>query len=338
MAIGTGDAVAESIKEQSPHQVWHPRLYERLRGRAYPLFVFGERVVPAAAIWAGARLRTAAFRDAGLVPGDRLALIVPPSAAFMQILVAALWEGLTIAPFPVSENAENALLAADARLAIVPEGSPALPGVWQAAQVDGPFRTGELRSPRHAPSPDARFLLRTSGTTGGGGRWIALGDTGILSVLGSHTPLLGIVEEQTHVLSSLPWHHAFGLLLDLLPALFSGAEIQRDGAGGRNIPALLDLADETGITYFSAVPLTIRRLAETGRGQQFLRGLSGGIVGGAPVDENLAAFLSQTNLRVGYGQTEASPGITLGGPGHWPGAGYLGTPLGCETRIDPIRS
>jgi histidine ammonia-lyase/tyrosine ammonia-lyase len=334
---GTGDTSAQTIYEPA-HQAWQPRLYERLRGNAYPLFVFGERIVPAAAIWAGARLWTAAFRDAGLVPGDRLALIVPPSAAFVQILVAALWEGLTIAPFPASEDMAEALLAADARLAIVPEDSPALPGAWRAGQVDGPSATGALRSPRHAPSPNVRFLLRTSGTTGGGGRWIALGDTGVLSVLDSHRPLLGILEEQTHVLSSLPWHHAFGLLLDLLPALFSGAEIQRAGEGGRNIPALLDLADEAGTTYFSAVPLTIRRLAETGRGQQFLRGLSGGVVGGAPVDENLAEFLSQTNLRVGYGQTEASPGITLGRPGVWPGAGYLGTPLGCDTRIDPVRS
>ena len=332
------DVRSESdVMGRSSHQAWQPRLYERLRARPYPLFVFGERVVPAAAIWAGARLWTAAFREAGLVPGDRLALILPPSAAFVQILVAALWEGLTIAPFAATDNIPESILAVDARLAIVPDGTFAVPGVWLAGAVDGPSQTGPLRSPLHPQTPGARFLLRTSGTTGGTGRWIALGDEGVLSVLDSHLPCLDLTEAKSRVLSSLPWHHAFGLLLDLLPALFSGAEIQRDPQGGRNIPALLDMADETGADHFSAVPLTIRRLAETGRGERFLRGLFGGIVGGAPVDDSLARFLATTQLRVGYGQTEASPGITLGNPGKWPGAGYLGTPMGCEVRIEPTR-
>lgn len=325
------------VRNRPSHHAWHSRLYERLRGNPYPLFIFGESVVPAAALWAGARLWTTAFREAGLMPGDRLALIVPPSAAFVQIVIAALWEGLTIAPFPASENVPAALGAVDARICLVSGSSFDVPGVWQAGQVDGPCKIGPLRTPRHARTPDARFLLRTSGTTGGDGRWIALSDTGVLSVLDSHLPFLGIEEARTRVLSSLPWHHAFGLLLDLLPSLFAGAEIQRDPQGGRNIPALLDSADAAGTDYFSAVPLTVRRLAETGRGQHFLRRLSGGIVGGAPVDDTLAKFLSETRLRVGYGQTEASPGITIGRPGIWPGAGYLGAPLGCETRIDPAR-
>jgi long-subunit acyl-CoA synthetase (AMP-forming) len=57
------------------------------------------------------------------------------------------------------------------------------------------------------------------------------------------------------------------------------------------------------------------------------------VVGGAPADAALAAVLAGTRLRAGYGQTEASPGITLGDPGAWR-AGALGRPLGCEVRLD----
>jgi long-subunit acyl-CoA synthetase (AMP-forming) len=50
------------------------------------------------------------------------------------------------------------------------------------------------------------------------------------------------------------------------------------------------------------------------------------------VDGDLAAALATTRLRVGYGQTEASPGVALGAPGEWR-AGILGRPLGCEVRV-----
>jgi long-subunit acyl-CoA synthetase (AMP-forming) len=77
----------------------------------------------------------------------------------------------------------------------------------------------------------------------------------------------------------------------------------------------------------------VRLLAATDAGRALLGGLRGGVVGGAPADAALAAALAGTRLRVGYGQTEASPGITLGDPGAWR-AGALGRPLGCEVRLD----
>jgi long-subunit acyl-CoA synthetase (AMP-forming) len=81
------------------------------------------------------------------------------------------------------------------------------------------------------------------------------------------------------------------------------------------------------------VPLTIQRLVDHPDGMGFLRQLQGGIVGGAPVAAPLAEALGETRLRVGYGQTEASPGIALGAPGAW-AANYLGRPLGCDVHLD----
>jgi acyl-CoA synthetase (AMP-forming)/AMP-acid ligase II len=134
------------------------------------------------------------------------------------------------------------------------------------------------------------------------------------------------------VLSVLPWSHAFGLVLDLLPALLAGAEIIRDPEGGRSPASLVSLADRWGATHLNAVPLTLRRLTEHERGDGLLDVLAGGIVGGAAVSAPLAERLSDTHLRVGYGQTEAAPGITLGARGVW-AANYLGVPVGCEVTV-----
>jgi acyl-CoA synthetase (AMP-forming)/AMP-acid ligase II len=138
-------------------------------------------------------------------------------------------------------------------------------------------------------------------------------------------------------LSVLPLHHAFGLIIDFLPALFAGAEIVRVADYGRNLDALMQTAEVHGITHCSMVPLLAQRLAQSERGRSFLCGLQGGVIGGAPVRAELVPLLRQTRLRVGYGQTEASPGITLGEAGFWT-ANYLGktlaNPLGCEVRIN----
>lgn len=271
-----------------------------------------------------------------------MVVALAPCAAWLQVFVAAVWEGLTIALVPEAKSAEElaAIIAAtDARTAVCELDNS---DYFNADPYAGALSIPPLRKTRFASTPDARFLLRTSGTSGdvaSGGRWIALSDANVLAVIDSHLPHLALVEETSRppggsrVLSVLPWNHAFGLVIDLLPAVFSGAEIHRDPHGGRDVSALLAMFAQTGITDCSMVPLTAKRFMATDAGLAFLRSLRGGVVGGAPVDAALAAFLSGTRLRVGYGQTEASPGIALGAPGYFPQAGYVGVAVGCETRI-----
>ncbi len=307
---------------------WQDRLYRRFRGQAYPLMAFRDGVIPAASLWAGMRLWCAAFRSAGLVQGDRVVLALPPSPAFVMVLLAALWEGLTLAPLDPKFNAEQVSNDLDARLVV---GGEQTPGAWQP-DVCGlpPANPGLLRPAHSIPTPEARLLLQTSGTTNLP-RWIALSDANLFAVLDSHRDHLNL--RGARMLSALPWHHAFGLILDLLAALLAGAEIVRAPKGGRDIAHLLHLMQREQTTHFSAVPLVMQRMIESEAGQDLLRSLRGGVVGGATVGGALAEFLGQTRLRAGYGQTEAGPGIALGAPGQW-AAGYLGQPLGCNVRID----
>jgi acyl-CoA synthetase (AMP-forming)/AMP-acid ligase II len=306
---------------------WRSLLYDRLREQGLPALIADDTITPGGSLWTGARLWTEAFRDTSLRAGDRLVIALPPSTAFVQVLVAALWEGLTVALAPPRDDIEQLCTALDARAAVASRPGP---HTWAASACAGPTSTPEtLRPADTGRTPDVRFLLRTSGTTQLA-RWIALSDRNVLSVLASHLPHLTL--RNARVLSVLPWSHAFGLVLELFPALLAGAEIIRDPEGGRDPSTLVALGDQWDVTHLSAVPLTVQRLLKHEGGASLLDRLHGGIIGGAPVSGPLADRLAETRLRAGYGQTEAAPGIALGPPGRW-AANYLGRPVGCEVAM-----
>ncbi len=312
----------------------------------------------AASLWAGSRQWVNQFRTAGLQSGDRIVCALPPGAAFVQVLIASLWEGLSLAVAPVRDGdgpgAAALLDALDARL-LVRETAPSIQSnsaqtirhntdsdhanndlaISDHTCVPGAAGWPEeampaLRDAREARSPDVRLLLRTTGTAGDA-RWVALSDANVLAVIDSHAPKL----ELTHacVLSVLPWHHAFGLVLGLLTALLHADEIVRDHTDGRDVDALLDLAMLHPVTHMDLVPLLATRLLDDARGATLLRRLHGGIVGGAPVSSSLCVALQATRMRVGYGQTEASPGVLLGDAGEW-SERLLGRAVGCDVRVD----
>ncbi len=306
---------------------WHDLLYRRLRNEALPALVTTDTITPASSLWTGSRLWIRAFRSTDLRPGDRLVLALPPSTAFVQVLVAALWEGFTVALARPTDDLSSLVDTLDVRAAVAPEPAP---HTWMSGECDGPQSTPEaVRSPNTAPTPDVRFLVRTSGTTTHA-RWVALSDRNVLSVLASHLPHFSL--RDARVLSVLPWTHTFGLVLDLFPALLSGAELIRDPEGGRSPQSLIRLHDAWDATHLSTVPLTIQQLLDHPEGEAVLQRLDGGVVGGAPISGPLADRLSQTSLRVGYGLTEAAPGVALGPRGEW-APHYLGRPVGCSVEI-----
>jgi acyl-CoA synthetase (AMP-forming)/AMP-acid ligase II len=261
---------------------------------------------------------SAAFRDASLVPGDRILLALPPGPDFLAVLLGAWASSLTVAVASPGEDASTLAAAVAVRLAITGDSAD-------------PSHLPAVRPPAGPPTPELCLLLRTSGTTGSA-RWVGLSAANVGSVLKAHRPALDL--HGGRALSVLPWHHAFGLVLDLLPALLDARELVRDPAAGREPASLPALIRRREVTHLSAVPRTWQRLAASPGGADAVARLRGGLVGGAPVTAAVAEALAGSWLRVGYGLTEASPGVCLGEPGEFRPFD-LGRPAGCEVRVGP---
>ncbi len=276
----------------------------------------------------GANDWSRALRRAGITRGDRVICALPNGAAFAQLLVASLADGLTLVPVPEGEDVAPLLETLDARIAIA--ASSAHQHVAVPSRTGGP-PGGPMQPRTTSQRTDTIALLMRSSGTAGTPRWFALSEAGVISVLNSHLPHLAV--DGGSVFCVLPWSHTFGLVLGLMPALLRARRIVTARDAARSTDAMIAMAREQAVTNISMVPLIARRVAASDAGLHLLRDLEGGLIGGAPIDATLATALSNTRLRIGYGQTEASPGIMLGQPGEFHAA-FLGRPIGCEVRID----
>jgi long-subunit acyl-CoA synthetase (AMP-forming) len=283
----------------------------------------------AIAVHHGANDWSRALRRVGITRGDRVVCALPNGDAFVQLLVACLADAVTLVPVPATTDVAPLLDDLDARVAIATTSEH--PHVSVPSRSGGPPsaplqpRRGSQRTEKIA------FLLRSSGTTGEP-KWVAISDRGVMAVLQSHLPLMAL--DGATALCVLPWHHAFGLILGVMPALLRARRVVASAADPRDTAALIAVAREFAVTHTCLVPLLASRMCAHADGHALLSQLAGGLVGGAPIDAHLAEQLSSTRLRVGYGQTEASPGIMLGEPGEFR-ANLLGRPVGCAVRIDP---
>lgn len=249
------------------------------------------------------------LRAQGFGPGETLAVALPNGPEFAAAFIACVQRGLTFVPLNPS------LAPSDFEERI------------RLANVTGAFSAeGNVVRRRPCPEPSGRspaVILFTSGTAGGA-RAIALGEVGLLSVVDSHHAALGY-PPGTRILGCLPWSHAFGFTLEFLMGLLKGAQL-------RSVPpaSFVENVTEHRPEVLFGVPRTVSAVPDS-----VLLSLTGGIVGGAPIRGSLRVRLERTRLRVGYGQTECSPGVTLGRSGEWERDDFLGRPLGCEVVLGP---
>jgi Acyl-CoA synthetases (AMP-forming)/AMP-acid ligases II len=194
-------------------------------------------------------------------------------------------------------------------------------GIWD--ELHGLRRVGAEEDASPVPSRLPAVLLFTSGSEGDA-RPVALSETALLHVADTHHGVLGYGPGEV-VMGFLPWSHAFGFTLELLMGLLHEGALWPVAAA--TFPqAFID----SGCDFLFAVPRMIERLAPAP-----LKRVQGGIVGGAPVRGEVRQHLQGTRLRVGYGQTECAPGVTLGEAGEWECDDFLGRPLGCEVVLRP---
>ncbi len=173
------------------------------------------------------------------------------------------------------------------------------------------------------------FFIQSSGTMDAP-KWIGLNLENLSHSLALHKEKINI--KNCNTISVLPYHHIFGLVLDLFLSLEFHNNIIRPSSTDWDCSRLclsISLEDEI---YFCGVPKIFEMIVESGN-QELLRKCRSGIVGGARISSFLAENLMGSNFHVGYGQTEACPGILMGDRGEF-FESYLGREIGVSVRIN----
>lgn len=307
---------------------WRARTAARAGG---PSLTIGGDRVPPDQLLGGAERWAAAFREAGLRPGDRLVTALPTGACLAQVLLAGLWEALTLVPLPPATDPVVAAAEADPVAAVAGPAAFAgreVPWAWRAEGPDGPQDPLHQLRPAGPPTPVARLLCARSGP----GPWVALIDDNLEhavdAVLGALRP------DRARWLSVLQWHSPAGLLLDLLPALLAADEIIRPGADDVAPTGVASLVQRWQPSH-TVLPLSVvRELRSVWGDLQPLSNLLGGLVSGPGLDDELAADLRHTRLRTHRGAPELSCMVTLGEPGIWR-TGAVGRPVDCAFADGP---
>ncbi len=246
----------------------------------------------------------------GLRRGDRVAVVLPNGLDFVATFIACLQQGMTFVPLPPGASQDD--LEDRCRAARVTAVMSAREGLRQVAASD---------SLQSQASDVPATIFFTSGSAGTA-RAVALAEQALLHVADTHHGALGYGTGDT-ITGYLPWSHAFGFTLELLMGLLYQGAVRSVSA-----PAFPEVFDASPGDCLFTVPRMIERLSD-----RSLRRVRGGIVGGAPVHGRVRRRLQATQLRVGYGQTECAPGVSLGGAGEWETDDFLGRAMGCALTL-----
>jgi len=248
----------------------------------------------------------------GLRRGDRLAVVLPNGSEFIATFLACLQHDITFVPVNPALSKDE--LGRRGRAAGVS-------GIWSAGE--GVRRVGTQKAASSNSSCIPAVIFFTSGSEGNA-QPVAVSEQALMHVADTHHQALGYAPGDS-IVGFLPWSHAFGFTLELLMALLYEGALRSVSASV--FPEVLQASPGD---FLFTVPRMVERLPDA-----TLRRLRGGIVGGAPVRGHVRKRLEATQLRVGYGQTECAPGVSLGEAGEWRFDDFLGRPLGCEVALGP---
>lgn len=226
----------------------------------------------------------AALTAAGVVPGDRVAILVPKSLASVVALFGILKAGAAYVPIdayaPANRNA-GIVRACGAKALFVPTSK------WDTVAGEG-LTAGAITSVSAMPAldtdavslvvlkdnqvetdvrPDLAYILFTSGSTGTP-----------KGVVHTHASALAFVDwaqatfeptAQDRFASHAPFHFDLSIF-DLFVSVASGAQLVLiDSALGRNPGRLAEATHQLGITVWYSTPSTLRMLLAWGKLERF---------------------------------------------------------------------
>ncbi|SEF30993.1 long-chain acyl-CoA synthetase [Amycolatopsis pretoriensis] len=277
--------------------------------------------------------------DAGVEPGDRVALRLPTSVDFVVAFFGALRAGAIVVPLSPQApgpELEKLLEHSGAKVVITRDADEELPdgvtGLTPESDPDGAVESVDAGR----AGEDIAVVSYTSGTTGPP-RGVMLSHRALLANLAQISGVEGALEHDDRVLITIPLFHVYGLGPGLLHAVEVGAtavlserfEAQRT----------LDDCAEHGVTTITGVPTMYTEFAALGTDElrAKLTTVRRMTSGAAPLHPKvLGAIREATGLDVfeGYGLTECAPVVTSTLVTGYPKPGSVGRPLpGIELRL-----
>ncbi len=279
------------------HNPWRPVLYARFRGQPTPLLVLPDALWTAASLWAGTRAWSKVFRESGLIQGDVIACALPPDSAFVQVLLACLWDGITVIPLAPQHRVTDGLRRQQPALEIS-DVSAGEARDWPIVVPDsaGQPPAGFGTFPRHDVRQSGIAVAFLSGA----------GEPDATTSFSAHE-LLAAAERHAAVaelsgacvLSVMPWHSPTELIYGLLAALLVADEIVRLPDSDTPMRDAIALAAEHPVTHVNlAAPMAVEWLRDS-EGARLLMRLKGTAVSpDDPCPAEIASALSRTALRI----------------------------------------
>lgn len=297
----------------------------------------------------------------GVGVGDRVAIFLPNSVAWVEACLAIVRAGAVAVPisaeasagevsYRLSDAACRIVITTVSRAAMVEGLRAEASSVAGLLLVDAP--AGDLRSflalaqmPPAAPPRDpadidaVSFIIYTSGTTGRA-KGVLLTCRSMLWVTAAcWAPVVGLSADDA-VLSPLPLFHSYALNFSVLSIIATGAsEYILEKYSTREMMRLIDTGE---FTVFPGVPTMFHYLMEAAQaeGRERLQGLRVCVSAGAIMPATLnAAFEAAFHVPLldGYGITETSTMVTMNAASSGRVMGSCGLPLpGVALRIvDP---
>ncbi|QAY63457.1 fatty-acid--CoA ligase [Xylanimonas allomyrinae] len=318
--------------------------------------VHGERRLTYRDLDDGARRAAAVFRDAGVRPGDRVAVVTYNTPGFV-LAAFGLWRAGAVL-VPVNHKLQAPEVArlvthcgavlgiADAALAdVVRAGAPDLRWLWTEGQDGGGF-DGLVASAQPwdgvAPDHDAvAQILYTSGTTSAPKGCLHT-HRGLASVAAYTTAAVGLRHDDRFLLAMPIWH-ASPLNNWLMSMVFLGGTVvlQREY---HPVEFLRTVAAERTTAFFGApiayvAPLQVARAQGLDLASFDLSSARLWLAGGAPVGAEVVAQIADFypgEFHQVYGMSEMGPVGTTLGPAHQEvkagSIGHAGMP-GVDVRV-----
>ncbi len=280
--------------------------------------------------------RTAAsLRARGISAGDVVAVMLPNTATFVVSLFAAWRLGAAVTPInPSLTPTEVTYQVCDAAAKVViaqtaTDFDPGAPVVSTDA-LDAEPTPGLLTAPQY-PDSALALLIYTSGTTGRP-KGVMLDHANLNAMCAAVIDGFTLTPDD-HSLLILPLFHVNGIVVGTLSPLLAGGRATI--AGRFKVDTFFDRMEQTGATYFSAVPTIYTMLCGLPAGvKPDTSAVRFAVCGAAPASvELLEAFESRYGIPIieGYGLSEGSCASTVNPLAGKRKAGTVGLPLPGQT-------